>query len=441
MNLPPIFLKRLETQLGAKEFSLFVKVMNDPAVAGIRIHKGETLYQDKLGLKIPWHQLGYYVDSHFYDGHHPYHHAGAFYFQEPSAMIAVPLLDIQSDDIVLDLAAAPGGKSTDIASHLGPDGLLIANDIDAKRAQILMHNVERMGLSEVIVTQHDPQHLPVLLPHYFDKILLDAPCSGEGMFRKDAGAIANWSPEHVETCAVRQEHLLEIAVKLLKPGGRIVYSTCTFSPQENEQLIQSFLTKHREFTLINPTFGEAKTTHGFGAKLWPHQIQGEGHYVVALQHQGEKPSRMTFTHKMRNPQEAPWVRFAESTLKTKDIEPNFAFEERLFMIPKKYQFHRALHTLRAGVFMGEVDKNIFYPSHHLAHVLTLDQVNQSINFSPKDSQLLQYLRGEELPTQCEDGWVLIAVDGMSLGWGKASKGRLKNHYPKGLRLNQTSIKH
>lgn len=440
MNLPPLFLQRIESQLGEKNFSAFVKTVNQPAIAGVRIHKGEVLYRNKLGQQIPWHQHGYYVDARFYDGHHPYHHAGAFYFQEPSAMVAVPLLEIQPDDIVLDLAAAPGGKSTDIASYLGPDGFLIANDIDAKRAQILMHNVERTGLSQVIVTQHDPQHLPVLLPHSFDKILLDAPCSGEGMFRKDAGAITNWSPEHVETCAVRQEHLLEIAVQLLKPGGRIVYATCTFSPQENEQLIQRFLMKHPEFTLINPTFGETKTTQGVGAKLWPHQIQGEGHYVVGLQHKGEKPSRISFTHKMRNPQLSQWLQFAAANLKTKEIAPNFVLEKRLFMFPKRYQYHRALHTLRAGVFMGEVDKNIFYPSHHLAHVLTLDQVRQSMNLSSTDTQIIQYLRGEELPTQCEDGWVLVAVDGMSLGWGKASKGRLKNHYPKGLRLNQTLIK-
>ncbi|MBM3909255.1 MAG: RsmF rRNA methyltransferase first C-terminal domain-containing protein [Firmicutes bacterium] len=441
MNLPKLFIERIEHQLGQHNLPLFVAAMNQKPIHAIRIHKAFSPLFQSLSLKqVPWHESGFYIDDAVINGQHPYHHAGAFYFQEASAMAVVPMLDIQPNDLVLDIAAAPGSKYTDIASRLGPQGFLIANDIDARRAQTLMFNIERLGLSQAIVTQHDPHHLPTLFPHFFDKILVDAPCSGEGMFRKDPAAVSAWSVEHVQTCATRQAYLLEDAVKLLKPGGRIVYSTCTFAPEENELLIRKFLETHPAFRLINHHLHhqfDAKTTQGVGVKLWPHLIRGEGHYVVVLQHQGAPSKPIKFTHRMKNPMPPAWIRFAEETLSNQDFQPNFALDERLFQIPISYQYHSALHTLRAGVYVGDIEKNIFYPSHHLAHNLRIQDVKQNLNLTLDDSRLNRYLQGEEILADIEKGWILISVDGLPLGWGKASQGRIKNHYPKALRLLNT----
>lgn len=441
MNLPKPFLQRIEKQIGNKHFPLFMEAMEQSPLESIRVRQPvPTFLQSFLLNRVPWHRNGFYLKASSINGHHPYHHAGAFYFQEASAMSVVPMLDIQPNDIVLDIAAAPGSKSTDIASRLGSQGFLIANDIDSRRAQTLMFNVERLGLSQVVVTQHDPHHLPTLFPHFFDKILLDAPCSGEGMFRKDPFSVDAWSVEHIQACAIRQKYLLEDAIQLLKPGGRIVYSTCTFAPEENEELIKGFLQNHPEFKLFNHpsnSYFDALTTKGVGVKLWPHLIQGEGHYVAVLQHQANTPNPIKFTHRMKNPMPPAWKRFAEKTFYHDNIQPNFALEERLFQIPISYQYHSALHTLRAGVYFGEIEKNIFYPSHHLAHFLRPQDVKQNLELSLADPRLERYLHGEEINAEVDNGWILISVDGLSLGWGKASQGRIKNHYPKALRLTYT----
>jgi NOL1/NOP2/sun family putative RNA methylase len=443
MKLPELFLKRLESYLPNEGFSSFLESYLKPSVQGIRLHQDPNQFLHQLCSKpIPWHPLGRYVSDGLINGNHPYHHAGAFYFQEPSAMAVVPMMNIQPDDFVLDLAAAPGSKSTDVARQLSLDGFLVANDVDTKRAQALMHNVERMGLTQVVVTQHDPQHLSNIFPHFFNKILIDAPCSGEGMFRKDPQAIEAWSIEHVQMCAVRQSMLLNAAMKLLKSGGTIVYSTCSFSPEENEQLIHDFIQKNPMFKVVshpNQTMFDATSTQGIGVKLWPHQIQGEGHYVVILQHQGVTEPRMKFQHRMRNPMPSEWRHFATETLTSQRIQPNFMLENRFFMIPTRYAYHPALHTLRAGIFIGDIDKKYFYPSHHLAHVLTHADVKRWIDFHHDDVKLLAYMRGEEIQVSMLDGWTLVTVDGLSLGWGKVSQGRMKNHYPKGLRLTQPRV--
>ena len=443
MKLPELFLKRVEKNLPKEDFSSFLQCYSKPSIQGLRIHQDpRQLFQRMFPQAIPWHPLGRYLNDQVVNGNHPYQHAGAIYFQEPSAMAVVPMMAIQPDDFVLDLAAAPGSKSTDIARQLSMDGFLVANDVDTKRAQALMHNVERMGLTQVVVTQHDPQHLRNIFPHFFNKILIDAPCSGEGMFRKDPNAIEAWSVEHVQMCAVRQSILLNAATKLLQSGGTIVYSTCTFSPEENEQLIQDFIQKNPAFKIVThplQSMFDDITTQGIGVKLWPHQIQGEGHYVVILQHQGVVEPRMKFQHRMRNPMPSEWRQFATETLTSQRIQPNFMLEDRFFMIPTRYAFHPALHTLRAGVFLGDVAKKYFYPSHHLAHVLTSQDVKRFIDFHHDDPQLLAYMHGEEIQISIPDGWALVTVDGMSLGWGKVSQGRMKNHYPKGLRLTQPRV--
>ena len=443
MKLPELFLKRMEKNLPKEGFSSFVESYLKPPLEGIRIQQDpkQLLHQHCLKA-IPWHPFAWYLNKSSIQTNHPYHHAGAFDIHEPSAMAVVPMMEIQPDDVVLDLLAAPGNKTTDIARQLSLDGFLIANEVDTKGSQTLMHHVERMGLTQVVVTQHDPQHLSKIFPHFFHKILIDAPCSGEGMFRQDPKFIKTWSPELVSMHAVRQSNLLNAATKLLKSGGTIVYSTATFSPEENEQLIGDFIQLNPIFKVIshpNQKMFDSTTTQGIGVYLWPHQIEGEGRYVVILKHQGVVEPRMKFQHRMRNPMPSEWRSFAAETLITSRIEPNFMLEDRFFMIPTRYAFHPALHTLRAGVYLGEMNKKYFYPSHHLARVLTTLDVKRSIDFSHNDSKLLAYMRGEEIQVSLLDGWALVTVDGLSLGWGKVSQGRMKNHYPKGLRLTQSRV--
>lgn len=445
MSLPPLFLSRMASLLSAGEYEKFLAVYQSPLFEAVRLnhYKSHSIFST-FDQTVPWCQDGRYLSATSnLSGNHPLHHAGAFYFQEPSAMAVVEMMDIQPDDVVLDIAAAPGGKATQIASKLSQQGLLIANDVDSQRAQALMFNVERLGLTQVVVTQHDPQHLKQIIPEMFDQILIDAPCSGEGMFRQDLHARRAWSIEHVQACQYRQQLLIENAVPLLKVGGKITYSTCTFSPEENEQLIASFLSRHRDFKLIqHPLFClfDQQTTHGIGVKLFPHLVKGEGHYVAILQHQGTATKQPNYQHRMRNPLPGLWKIFAQHTLKYPEIfTPNFILGERLFLIPLKYRYHAALHTLRAGIYLGDMDKQVFYPTHHFAHTLSPKDVKQHLDFSFNDPQLFRYLKGEELATTLEDGWVLVTVDGLSLGWGKASKNRLKNHYPKGLRLSNTRV--
>lgn len=438
MNLPTLFLQRLEKQLGKDHISHFLKSMQLPPIESIYIHKPiQPQLQSSLLDRVPWHTHGYYVNPSSIHNHHPYHLAGAFHFQEASSMAMVPMLDVQPSDVVLDMNASSGYKSIDIASRLGSQGFLIANDMDGRKAQTLMLNIERIGLSQAIVTQHDPHHLPKLFPNFFDKILVDAPGSQEGTFRQNPNSVDAWSIDFIQTNAKRQGRLLEDAVSLLKPGGRIVYSTNTFAPEESELLIENFLQKHPDFKILNHesySNFDSKSTRGVGVKLWPHLVKGEGYYIVALQHLGEKSKPIKFTHRMKNPMPPAWKQFAEENLINLNIQPNFVLDERMFQIPISYQFHSALHTLRAGVYFGEIQKNIYYPSHHLAHYLQPQDVKQSLDLSIQDPRLMHYLRGEEMDADVEKGWILIMVNGISLGWGKASQGRIKNHYPKSLRL-------
>ncbi len=438
MNLPKSFLQRVEKQIGKNNLSFFVEAMKHPPLESIRLHPStEKTPHPHVLERIPWRSDGFYVSESLRNEQRVLQQTGAFSFEEASAMAVVPMLDIQINDIVLDMNATDGSKSADIASRLGSQGYIVANNVDSRRPQTVMFNIERLGLSQVIVTQHDPNHLPILFPNFFDKILLDAPSSGEGLFRQDSNSIATWSIEHIQSCAIKQKHLLDHAVQLLKPGGRIVYSTNTFSPEETEDLIKTFLQEHREFTLFNhpsQQHFDGASTGGIGVKLWPHIIKGEGYYIAVLQHNGVSPKTVKFTHRMKNPIPPAWKRFADENLINHNIQPNFALEERFFQIPISYQYHSALHTLRAGVYFGEIDKNIFYPSHHLARYLRPRDFKQTLDLTFEDPRLTRYLQGEEIHADVESGWILIAINGLSLGWGKASQGRIKNHYPKGLRL-------
>ena len=399
---------------------------------------------------VPWADHAYYYPDTAHPGKHPWHEAGLYYIQEPSAMSAAALLAPEPGDRVLDLCAAPGGKSTQLAAYLNQTGLLVANEIHSARCKILSQNMERLGISNAIVTNEDSFTLAARFPEYFDKIMVDAPCSGEGMFRKHPEAASEWSLANVKNCAARQSEILDNAAEMLVPGGKIVYSTCTFSPEENEQVIASFLEQHPEFELIRkdvPEFDHGRpdwANHipqlAFTFRLWPHHLHGEGHFAAILQKKGSSSahtSGKTAGLKDKN-QLRLWQEFA-STVLTPGMNDFLQqgnlilFGDQLYRLPEDAPSLEHLKVLRAGLHLGTFKKNRFEPSHALALFLGIQDVKTSISLSLADPSTSMFFNGETINCDTQKGWCLVCIEGFSAGWGKASGGILKNHYPKGLR--------
>ncbi len=450
MNLPTDFLNKMQTLL-QEEYPHFLNSYQQDRVYGLRVNPikidKDTFEQlSPFELQpIPWAKEGFYYNKQQRPGKHPYHEAGLYYIQEPSAMAVVELLNPQPGENILDLCAAPGGKSTQIAAKLNQQGFLLSNEIHTGRAKILSQNVERMGIQNAVVSNESPAHLAELFPQYFDRILVDAPCSGEGMFRKDEQARQEWTPQRVLQCAQRQLEILNHAAQMLRPGGCLVYSTCTFSPEENEHTIQQFLTTHQAFYLEKPYFfpgfdtgkpewisdgtEDLKNT----VRLFPHHLQGEGHYIAVLKKNG-----MTFPSKdNRSPSSKPpkelqdFLTFAKDTL-LESPQGNFQlFGDQLYLVPEQMPSFKQFHTIRPGWHLGTLKKNRFEPAHALALSLKPEQVIHHCNLNLQ--QAIDYLSGNTLSITGEKGWYLVCVDGYSLGWGKVSNQTLKNHYPKGLR--------
>lgn len=431
--LPEQFLIRMKSILGG-EYQDFLESCEKPPCQSLRVNRlkgsaGEL--SEKMGYSfepVAWNEDGYYYKEDLRPGRHPFHEAGAYYIQEASAMLPAAKLDIRPGETVLDLCAAPGGKSTQIAVAMAGSGLLISNEIHPGRAKILSENIERMGIRNALVTCHEPAALAERFPGYFDKILVDAPCSGEGMFRKNAEAISQWSPENVIMCAGRQREILESAALMLKDGGRMVYSTCTFSTEENEENVDLFLKKHPEFTLEDTI------------RLWPHKIKGEGHFAASLKKQGEGGAFTGYGGESGIPQKdcGPWLSFREEYLRTDFHGVYVNFGSQLYLLPEGAPSLKGMKALRPGLHLGTIKKNRFEPAHALALALKAGEAAYSIDLSLKDAE--KYISGQclymqDLPTpaQGEKGWYLLTVCGYSLGWGKLSGGMMKNHYPKGLR--------
>ena len=439
--LPEEFLQRIQLQLG-EEYPQFLATLDRPRAVALRFNplKCETFPSlCFVGQPVPWAKYGYYYDPEARPGLHVWHEAGLYYLQEASAMAPVTLLDPRPGEIVLDLCAAPGGKSTQIAALMGNQGMLVCNEINPKRAKILSRNIERMGVSNAMVLNHHPSDLERHFEGAFDKILVDAPCSGEGMFRKEEAALTDWSPETVSMCARRQQEILATAAKLLRPGGRLVYSTCTFAPEEDEGAICAFLKAHPDFSIEKVEVAELSPgstilvdgpvdglEHTF--RLWPHHQYGEGHYAAVLHKAGEETSRLVPSKTVKSPKE--WLDFAkELGIRLPPGKP-VAFGSALFWAPGQLPELKGLKVLRPGLELGEVKKGRFEPAHALA--LWLKDC-QSVQDYPADSQeIREYLHGNVIPSS-QKGWCLITAGGLSIGWGKGDGRVLKNHYPKGLR--------
>lgn len=440
--LPVGFTERMRNLLGEEEFSAFLASYDRPRNVGLRLNPSKSAEVPFCGERIPWEPNGYYYDPAQRPGLHPYHDAGVYYLQEPSAMAPAILLDAQPDERVLDLCAAPGGKSTQIAAAMQGRGLLVCNEIHPKRAQILSSNIERMGVANALVTNEHPAKLAKRFPAYFDRILVDAPCSGEGMFRKEDAASADWSEATVAMCAARQREILDSAASMLRSGGRLVYSTCTFAPEEDEGVVSGFLRAHSDFsveTLAAPWFSGGMPAwirepapgieHTF--RLMPHKLRGEGHFAAVLRKNGADAPAAASPQTVQLLPESVCAFFKDAGLSLPAGRP-VCFGDVWYLAPQDAPSLQGLRVLRAGLQLGEVRKGRFIPAHALSH--WLKTFPATVNFPPDSPALATYLRGETLRAEeNQHGWTLVTVDGCGLGWARAADGVLKNHYPKGLR--------
>lgn len=448
IQLPKEFIEKMR-ELLAEEFEDFLASLHREQSYGLRLNPLKAVEGNlPFSLReIPWVEGGYFYAKEDRPGRHPYHDAGVYYIQDPSAMAVAELMDVQPGEIILDLAAAPGGKATQIAGKMRGSGLLVANEIHPRRADILSENVERLGIRNTIVTNESPEGLADRFTSYFDRILLDAPCSGEGMFRKNSEAVDEWSLDLVKKNQERQLDILKNVDRMLVQGGLLVYSTCTFSPEENEQMIEQFMESYPNYALEKieqaqhfspgrPDWTDtgdqelAKTL-----RLWPHELEGEGHFVALLRKlDGETRGapRLVKTHK--HPQDLHnFKKFQRDFLKT-DLSGVFTFfGQELYLTPKEMIDFKGLKVKRAGWHLGTNKRNRFEPSHALALSLNPEEARLVYDLSGEDDRVFAYLRGETFPAEGKKGWYLITVDGYSLGWGKIANNIMKNHYPKGLR--------
>lgn len=451
--------------LGAEAEALFAALARPPVV-GLRVNT-RKLSPDAFASRcrwtlrpVPWCPAGFVVEDSNGEqpGKHPDHDAGLYYLQDPSAMAVAEALDVQPGDWTIDLAAAPGGKSTHLANKLIEDGLLVANDVHPGRSRALLSNLERFGTDHAVVTNDDVGKLARRWGSIFDRVLLDAPCSGEGMFRKSDDARTMWREETVTGSAKRQQGLLAEAALLVRPGGKLVYSTCTFAPEENEAVIARFLATHDDFELHplvlphaapgRPDWLPSEQQHDdlvYAARFWPHRIDGEGHFVAALRcKELAEPSGVSLTAglsvwRLVPPSiEQAWRDFVDEALTHDPFEEMelTVFGNKLHAVPEEVPTLAGVKALRSGVWLGNVGRGkrgAFEPSHSLATALPIDTFQNRLDLPRNHPDLVRYLRGEPLEYPGPDGWVMVCTDGFGLGWARRRKGRLKNAYPKGLR--------
>lgn len=471
--LPEDFLDRMKQMLG-EEYPAFLQSLDGERYRGLRVNTRKTDVAEFLGkcpfdlTPVPWTENGFYYPAETPAGKHAFHEAGVYYIQEPSAMAPVPFLGVKPGDRVLDLCAAPGGKSTQIADFLRGEGILVCNEIHPARARILSENIERMGVVNALVLNETPERLAGFFTGYFDKILVDAPCSGEGMFRKNEEAYGEWSLENVRHCAERQDGVLDCAAEMLRPGGRMVYSTCTFAPAEDEDAIARFLERHPEFRVVPAECPEGFTRGVPGwaehpmpeladtLRLMPHKLKGEGHFLAVLEKRLSadenlcgvseaalrRPCKNGTERGISQKEYAEWLDFKAEWLTDFSWEGIYIrFGDQLYLGVPELPALKGLKVLRPGLHLGTIKKNRFEPSHALALAIAPRQVKQVAGLAADSPQAAQYLNGMTLTGGDgvtirggdAKGWCLVCVDGYSLGWAKAAGGVLKNHYPKGLR--------
>lgn len=452
--LPQKFMDRMKQML-QEDYPAFLQSYDRPAYQALRVNtlkgtKEEFLKKAPFSTSpLSWEENGFYYGSDDTPGKHPYHSAGVYYMQEPSAMASAVFLEAKPGERILDLCAAPGGKSTQIASAMQGEGLLVSNEIHPARAKILSGNIERMGIKNAIVTNESPQSLAKVFVEYFDRIMVDAPCSGEGMFRKNETAVEEWSTENVKLCANRQLEILNCAASMLHAGGRIVYSTCTFAPEENEGTISRFVKEHPEFSICKGRHFEGMS-HGMPEwiqepasglentiRLFPHRLKGEGHFVAILEKQtGAESGYCTggLEKGIKEKETAEFFDFSKQFLRTEFQGTLVRFKDQLYLAPQQIPVLKGLKVLRPGLHLGTLKKGRLEPAHALALDLTEKDVVYSYDMRSDGEEISAYLNGQTFPVDGEKGWYLLSVDGYSTGWGKLAGSIMKNHYPRGLRI-------
>ena len=427
--LPEAFLERMKHQLG-DEYADFLKSLERPRAVALRFNplKGEAPELSFVMDPVPWEPQGFYYDPEARPGLHVYHEAGVYYLQEASAMAPVALLDPQPGERVCDLCAAPGGKTTQIAGRMLGKGFLLCNEINPKRAKILSRNIERMAVANALVTNEHPANLAAQFPEFFDRVLVDAPCSGEGMFRKEEAAVTDWSQETVEMCARRQAEILHSAAEMVRPGGRLVYSTCTFAPEEDEMAVAAFLAEHPEFTPEEVPAPWFVPVENGGHRMWPHKLLGEGHFAAVLKKAEAETDGISVPAGEKLPKQ--WTAFAKELDIRLPEGKAVTFGQNLFWAPEEMPDISRLKVMRPGLELGTLKKDRFEPAHALA--LWLAECGNIHSCDPEGAEMKAYLHGEVIPSG-KKGWCLVKAGDFSIGWGKGDGKVLKNHYPKGLR--------
>ena len=442
MELPVQFKVQMK-ELLQDEYEDYLSSFNEERYYGLRVNTLKISVEDFLKISpfhlepIPWTTDGFYYSSKDKPSKHPYYYAGLYYLQEPSAMLPAQVLPIEENDQVLDTCAAPGGKSTKLATKLNHSGLLISNDISSSRCQGLLKNIELFGCDNAWVTSVDLTKMQDSYPNTFDKILVDAPCSGEGMFRKEPDLIKSWIEKDDTFYPPIQQDILNAAIQMLKPGGSIVYSTCTFSIHENEEVIQDALGKNLDMHLVSipKTKGMASGIHmPECVRLYPHKIKGEGHFVALLQKEGKlKPNKVHLEPSAKLDtcvqDFLKLVKLPKGSIQIKN--------DKVIWLNTDFKAYKGFRILRSGLLLGQLKGKHFEPSQSLALALKPEQFKNTLHLSIHDDRVIKYLKGETLDVKDLDtktsGWTLVCVEQFPLGFGKLSKGSLKNKYAKGWR--------
>ena len=457
-HLPAGFVARVRAWLGA-EAPLFLDSLTQPPCQGLRVNTLKLDPKEWAALSpfalepVPWCPEGFRVTGppQARPGRHPYHAAGLYYLQDASAMAAVALLDPQPGELVLDACAAPGGKATHIAARLQHRGLLVVNEVLRPRTRALIDNLELFGAIYWLLLSQPLHVLARVWPDQFDRVLVDAPCSGEGLFRRDAAARREWSPAAVEGCAARQDGLLAAAADLVRPGGRLVYATCTFEPEENEAVVARFLRARPDFELaappVLPGFSPGRPDLiapqlGRGlplehcVRIWPHLAPGEGHFIAVMARQGEAPPLAWATPRDNLPGEAARLlaEFWETTFTQRPPPGSWQLRQHdLYWWPPLPAGWQPPPWARIGWHVGRLARGAFIPAHALALAMPAAYARQPLALTAGAPELERYLQGESRRAEGPDGWLLVTVDGFALGWVKRVQGVLKNHYPHQLR--------
>ena len=453
MKLPAAFITKYQQLLG-DEADAFFAAFDEPVEKGFRVNPNKAVtpaMQAKMTDPIAYSKIGYYGKV---NGNALEHLAGAVYSQEPSAMTVGEVARPALNERVLDLCAAPGGKTTHLLSYLQQTGLLVTNEINPKRVTALGDNVERYGARNAVITNESPAHLAKAFPGFFDRILVDAPCSGEGMFRKDPDAMQYWSTDYPAECATRQREILTETVKMLRPGGHLIYSTCTFAPEEDEQMMAWLLATYPEFELepiekvagmvdAKPEWADGNPELKKAARLFPHLMRGEGHFIAKLVYRGTtKPKNLrTVRDELKPDQRKLWAQ-AQKQLRL----PNFndlalqVHGDQLYGIPELMPMTCKLKVFRSGIHLGTFKKKRFEPSYALA--LASDDLDLP-KLAITHDQWATYVHGEtfDLDTAvATNGFMVLTCDNLPVGFGKVVGRTVKNFFPKGLRFLATDDK-